>query len=372
MPLDPLAPLSGFTIGVTADRRAAEQIRELERRGGRVLHGPTIQTCSLSSRSTARSIKRLLADPPDVVVFMTDLGVDTSFETAESAQLGDGLCKMLEQVEVGARGPKAAAALLSAGRPPDWIAEPARSEEVLARLTRRGVEGQHVALQVDGDDSASLPKQVAALGARVTCLSLYRWTLPEQLDPARALVEAVVDRSVDAITFTSRPALRGLFAVAAEMDVLEQLVDALCGEVVPVCIGPVCAAEARALGLTRVIEPERPVLDAMVGVLSEILSARAGVFDLAGHRVHRQGCLVQIDDMPAVTMTVRERQVFDLLSERPGVVISKKDLLRSIWPGSDSEHHTVEVTVSRLRRRFGDAGDCIETVIRRGYRLAAG
>src|SRR4029079_12827743 len=37
-------PLAGFTIGVTADRRADEQIQLLERKGATVLHGPTITT----------------------------------------------------------------------------------------------------------------------------------------------------------------------------------------------------------------------------------------------------------------------------------------------------------------------------------------
>ena len=36
--------MSGFLVGVTADRRAAEQIAMLERRGATVLHGPAIRT----------------------------------------------------------------------------------------------------------------------------------------------------------------------------------------------------------------------------------------------------------------------------------------------------------------------------------------
>ena len=42
---------------------------------------------------------------------------------------------------------------------------------------------------------------------------------------------------------------------------------------------------------------------------------------------------------------------------------------RRVWTG-ESDDHVVEVTVGRLRRRLGPAGDSIETVMRRGYRLA--
>ena len=43
-----MGPLAGYTIGVTADRRAEEQAQLLERRGARVLHGPTIRTLPLA------------------------------------------------------------------------------------------------------------------------------------------------------------------------------------------------------------------------------------------------------------------------------------------------------------------------------------
>ena len=39
--------LDGFVIGVTADRRWEEQAELLERRGARVVHGPTIRTIAL-------------------------------------------------------------------------------------------------------------------------------------------------------------------------------------------------------------------------------------------------------------------------------------------------------------------------------------
>ena len=44
-----LQPLEGYTIGVTADRRASEQAELLRRRGARVIDGPTIATTYLAS-----------------------------------------------------------------------------------------------------------------------------------------------------------------------------------------------------------------------------------------------------------------------------------------------------------------------------------
>ena len=71
-----------------------------------------------------------------------------------------------------------------------------------------------------------------------------------------------------------------------------------------------------------------------------------------------------------MSLTDRERSVLEVLSERQGVVVSKQALLQRVW-NDDSDEHAVEVTVGRLRRRLGPAGSSIETVMRRGYRLAA-
>lgn len=73
----------------------------------------------------------------------------------------------------------------------------------------------------------------------------------------------------------------------------------------------------------------------------------------------------------ALTLTERERALLDVLLERPGAVFSKSVLLRRVWPGDEHDEHVVEVTMARLRRRLGPAAAGIETVFRRGYRLAA-
>ena len=70
-----------------------------------------------------------------------------------------------------------------------------------------------------------------------------------------------------------------------------------------------------------------------------------------------------------VQLTDRERAVLTALSRRPGAVVSKGELRKQVW-ANGADDHAVEVTVGRLRRRLGPASDGIETVMRRGYRLA--
>ena len=71
-----------------------------------------------------------------------------------------------------------------------------------------------------------------------------------------------------------------------------------------------------------------------------------------------------------IALSDRERGVLEVLAERPGAVQSKAALLKAVWGGGENDEHVVEVTVGRLRQRLGTAGLAVETVVRRGYRLA--
>src|SRR3954469_17279108 len=76
--------LHGFTVAVTADRRWDEQTQLLERRGARVVHGPTIRTLPLGDEERLRVATSAIIDaPPDVVLFTTGLGVRSWLAGAE-------------------------------------------------------------------------------------------------------------------------------------------------------------------------------------------------------------------------------------------------------------------------------------------------
>ena len=63
-----------------------------------------------------------------------------------------------------------------------------------------------------------------------------------------------------------------------------------------------------------------------------------------------------------------------LLVQHHGHVLSKDELIRSVWPGSFVEENNLTQQISQLRRALGERGDAsqyIETVPKLGYRFAA-
>jgi uroporphyrinogen-III synthase len=363
-------PLAGYTVGVTADRRAAEQAELLGRRGATVVHAPTIQTHPLADEPTlAAATREALAAPLDAAVLTTALGTRGWIEAAESLGLADRLLASLRGCELYARGAKATGAASTLGLPVTWTAATSASE-IRDRLLERGVGGLRIAVQLDGAGNEPMLADLEAAGATVIRVPVYRWTLPADTGPAVRLARAVVEQRVHAVTFTTRTAVTHLFTLAEDAGLGDQLLAAFNRSTAAVCIGPVCAARARELGIGEVIEPERARLGSMVyEFASRFEHARVDV-EARGHRLQIQGRLVAVDGAEPLELTDRERGVLLALARAEGRVLSKADLLKTVWGPGERDTHLAEVVMARLRQRLGDASELVETVHRRGYRLA--
>ncbi len=363
-----LAPLAGFTIGITGDRRSSEQEELLARRGASVLHGPMIETLALADSPELRAACQQLIDhPPDVVVATTGVGIRSWMEAADGLGLGDALREVIGGVEVLARSPKAAGALLTAALPLHWQASGERAQDVVDHLADRDLDGVRIAIQRDGAEEPLMAAILAARGADVIDVPIYRWILPTDPGPAHRLLDALVDRQLDAVTVTSSPALANLFVLAAQRPDAALVQAALATEVVVACVGPVCSASAHEAGVTRIVQPERFRLGAMVRELATALAATRWRLDVDGVPLIVQGGIVVVHGHQ-VQLTRREQQVLARLAEAAGTVVSKAELGRRVW-GPDVDLHVVEVTIGRLRANLDAASGAVVTVPRRGYRL---
>ncbi len=266
-----------------------------------------------------------------------------------------------------ARGPKAAGALATLGLPAHWCAPGERSEQLVAHLGPE-LSGRRIAVQRDGAEQAFTAAALASSGADVVDIPVYRWEPPSDPEPARTLIAATLDERLDVVTFTSAAAVNNLFDLAGSD--AERLAAALSGEVVSVCVGPVCNERLEAWGVGGSVHPERFRLGPMVRIISEALRVRSRRVRVGAVEAVVQGTVVVVDGVEA-RMTPRERRLLDVLLDARGAVVAKRQLVRAVWDAG-TDPHVVEVTVGRLRGRLGPAAALIETVPRRGYRVNAG
>ncbi len=373
MRLMALRPLEGFVVAVTAGRRAEEQADLLERRGARVTLAPTIATGYLGSdEGLLRATRAVIALQPTHVVLTTGIGVRAWFEAAQSWELDAPLRAALAGATVLARGPKAAAAALTAGVDVDTSAPGERLLGLRGALADPGGGPVRVAIQCDGggdDVPAVLRGEVPSDPSAVVTVPVYRWSLPADTEPARRLITDTVGGRVHAITFTAAPSVRNLFAIAEGEGKGAALVAALNDDVVAACVGPVCADAARAAGVRHPAAPETGRLGLLVRVLAERLERSRLAFTAAGTSCVVQGDIAVLDGSP-VRLQSREARLLRALATRRGAVVSRPALRREVWNGEADDDHVVAVTVSRLRARLGAAACALVAVPRRGYRLA--
>jgi len=198
--------------------------------------------------------------------------------------------------------------------------------------------------------------------ARLRDVPVYRWLPPADPTPLQRLVDLIRSRLVDAVTFTSAPAVLALLR-AAGADT-ESVLAALRSEVLAGCVGLVSATPLRRRGVP-VLASDRADLGELARELAAELTRRTRTVHIGGSELVLRGHAAVVDGelkpLPPAPMAVLRA-----LAAAPGRVLPRSELLGALPRGADE--HAVEMAVARLRAALGRS-TLIQTVVKRGYRL---
>ncbi|TXR56654.1 uroporphyrinogen-III synthase [Quadrisphaera setariae] len=374
--LDP-AQLLGATIGVTSHRRSDELIATFTRRGADVVHAPTMRIVPITEDAAlVADTRAAIADPPDVLVVTTAIGLRGWISAAEAHGLDEALVEALSGAQVLARGPKARGAVRAAGLSEAWTAASEQTAEAVEHLLAQGVRGRSVLVQLHGAAGLEDLEPLRAAGADLRTVAVYRWEPPEDPGAVDRLVDALAARSLDAVTFTSAPGAVALLEAAERRGRLPEVLAAMDGSprggsapVVCCAVGDVTAAPLRERGVEPLV-PDRWRLGALMRCLSAHLAdhPRARVATPAGELVVRARAAVldgRVLDLAPGPLALLAR-----LAAEPGRVVGRAELLSELPTATDG--HAVEVVVARLRAalpRGAGAEPLVRTVVKRGYAL---
>jgi len=245
--------LAGYVIGITAERRAHQQVDYLTKRGASVVEAQVLRTIDQTERpelwsATARLIER----PPDVLVVQTGQGLRWWLDALEPEARAT-LLSSLTSCDVWCRGSKATSACRAVGLDVAWEAPNESTVELLDRLESPAGNRPRIAVQLDGNSHDWRAR--ARPGVDLLLVDLYRYELPDDLSSAHGLIDGVIAGTIDAVTFTASPAIRHLREIAVRHDAIEALDHAFRTSCLASVVGPVCAETAREAGWTNIVEP---------------------------------------------------------------------------------------------------------------------
>jgi uroporphyrinogen-III synthase len=248
------------------ETRTGEHLGEMiERRGGVALLAPALEEVADVDPATVQALlDDWRSDPFRLVIFQTGVGTRGLFDATVSLGLTGELARLLADTLVVVRGPKPTGELNSRGiRIDRRAATPFTTETVLQAIAGIALEGQRVLVQRYGATNPVLRAALEARGAAVHEIATYRWSLPADLTPLRAMLDALEAGRIHAVVFTSAVQIQNLYSVALADGRAAGLALRLNSTFVA-SIGPVCTRALLSYGIKPAFEASPPKLGPLV------------------------------------------------------------------------------------------------------------
>lgn len=265
----------GLAVAAFESRMAAEMTRLIERYGGRPMVAPAMREVFLRDNSEAlRFGELLLAGQVDIVILLTGVGTKTLAEILQTCYPEISIPSLLNQTVLVARGPKPVAALKTLGLTPGLtVPEPNTWYDILATLDLyRPVKGMRVAVQEYGAPNSEFLDALTERGAQVISVPVYRWALPENIEPLKRVLDLILAAQVEVMLVTNAAQIDHVMQLLKQDQKVEQFRQA-CTRMVVASIGPTASERLRSLDLPVDLEPSHPKMGVLVKESSEQCSA---------------------------------------------------------------------------------------------------
>lgn len=261
-------------VAILETRTGTHLAELIARRGGIPMLAPALEEVPVvAPQAVVDLVTQWRTKPFNMVIFQTGVGARALFKAADAAQLTDELLRLLDAALVVVRGPKPVGELNARRVRIDIRAEsPFTTETVLTAVAPIPMAGAAVLVQSYGAANEPLRQALLERGASVEEIATYRWALPKDTQPLRALLDALASSRVDAVVFTSAVQIHHLVAVAEAAGSAADLAARLnCLTIAS--IGPVCSRALREHGIEPSFEASPPKLGPLVAALDAAMSA---------------------------------------------------------------------------------------------------
>ncbi len=251
--------LKGKTIAITRPaERCNEAVKIVKAYGGIPFVAPTLEIKILRSKSLIKLCK--MADKLDWIIFTSPAAVKSFFESCDNTTLN---CK------IAVIGPKTKEVLEKYGMKVDMIPDDYTAEGLLEVFEDVDVRDKKIGLPRTMIARKVLPEGLKKRGAQVFLAEAYKSGIPKDRSRVYQLIEHIITRKIDIITFTSPLTVKNLFKVAKSED-RRRLIESLRADIIVAAIGPITKKVLMEYGIDA-ITPDEYTVKAMLMKLGRYL-----------------------------------------------------------------------------------------------------
>lgn len=248
--------LQGKRIAIVASRKVEEQSTIVKNLGGQPVLRPAQGTVFLSDTANIEAeIMKVIEGYFDWVILTTGIGLETLVKIARQMGEEEAFLAALGKVRIAARGYKTVNMLKKLDLTAEVRDTDGSTAGLVQALSAHDLQNARVALQLHGDPAPLLVQWLQEQQAVFHEILPYKHIPPEK-ETLQELLQEILEGQVDAVSFTSTPQVRFLFAHAKEQGVKDQLVTAFETNVIALSVGKVTAQALREEGVTRIVIPE--------------------------------------------------------------------------------------------------------------------
>jgi uroporphyrinogen-III synthase len=263
-------PLQNVTVAIVEHRFTKELSTLFERLGATVYACPLLLEKPVENRDELQHfVRQAIAGSLDMMIFLTGVGARFLVAEADSMGVKEDFLKALGDLTVVVRGPKPVSALRQFGVRIDVVPENPTTEGVIEALSNRDLQSRRVGVQLYGTPNPQLVSALEGKGAKVSPVQVYAYGTASDSSAVSALIGRILGGEVRVVAFTSAPQVRMLFDLAAQLNVVEALEQALRTRVVIASIGEVTSRALAERNLTAAIVPAQSKMGALVNAVSD-------------------------------------------------------------------------------------------------------
>ena len=266
--------LKNLNIVCFESRHAQTMANLIRLQDGNPFLAPSMKEIPLESNGEVFSFgEKLFSGEIDVLILLTGVGAKFLLSVLETRHPQDKILEALRKTTIVPRGPKPIRVLN------DWkvpfhvtVPEPNTWKELVETLDQNKEKipliHRVVAVQEYGAVNDELIAALNARQAKVLRVPVYRWALPDELQPLKDAITGIAQGKMDVAIFTTAVQIDHVLQVAKTMGLEEKVRQGL-GKMAIASVGPDCSAALRNLSLLVDIEPESPKMGPLVLAVAE-------------------------------------------------------------------------------------------------------